>query len=108
MTALRASSTATAPPAAETESKTASCLRSHIGRLRTVSNNHRLTRIQIARNHLRCATVGNADNNIPRLCVVLSIEHEYNAGPLHRPLGWYELDLLRGIPLLAGSKTRTS
>src|SRR5262245_7024741 len=98
MTALRASSTATAPPATKTEwSKTASRLRSHIGSLRTVSNDYRLARLQVAGHHFRRAAIGNSDDNILWLGIALRVQHEYDAGALHCPLGRYEFDLLRGI-----------
>src|SRR5438093_2732732 len=105
MTALRSASTATAPPTAKTEwSKAASCLRSHVGCLRTVSNDYRFTQIQIARNHFSCTAVRNSNNDLLCLWIALPIQHEYDAGTLNRTLGRYELDLLRRIPLLAGSK----
>src|SRR5262245_22584856 len=93
ITVLRpASAAATAP--SETESKAASCLRSHVGRLRTVSNDYRFTRIQIARNYFRGRAVGNSDDNIFWLWIPLGIQHKDNFRPLQCPLRGNEFDLL--------------
>src|SRR5262249_20626037 len=107
MTALRAASTATAPPAtAETEwSKAASCLRSHVGCLRTVSNDYRLAGIQTARSNFSCAAICNSNDYSLWLWISLRVQNENDARSLNRPFGRYELDLLRRIPLLARSET---